>query len=78
MSNRINQSFLSVDEVLEEAYHHETKLMNFYYEAMRAVGSEARPTFQQFYREQQGRRKKLEKLLDEIHELQELTSSIAD
>ena len=77
MIDRKSLSYLSIDEILGEALHREAALLSFYTEIQDIAGFESTSLVTQFCEQQKDRIKKINRLLDEIHELRELTGAIA-
>lgn len=69
---------LSIDELVEEAIRREHSLMRFYTNAKEASGPDARELFIQLQRQHQERILQLEHLLDEVHEMKDLSVAMAD
>jgi len=69
---------LTIDELVEEAIRREQSLMRFYAMARKAVGHDARELLVQLQRQHTERIKRLELLLDEAHELRDLSVAMVD
>ncbi len=69
---------MSVDEIILEAIGREKSLMEFYDRAIAEVGPDARLLMAHLYAQHSDRIRQLEALQQEIRDLRELTSAIAD
>ena len=77
MAERTSLSYLSIDEILNEALHREISLLTFYTEVQDIAGFESKIIMTGFCQQQLDRITKINQLLDEIHELRELTGAIS-
>jgi hypothetical protein len=69
---------LSLDELVEEAIRREHSLMRFYASAKESAGPDARELLTQLHKQHRERISRLENLLDEVHELRDLSVAMAD
>jgi len=78
MSHSKSICAMSLDEIINEAIEREVSLMGFYSEALRNVGPDAWNVFNAICEEHHCQIAALNKLQIEIHDIRELTDSIAD
>jgi hypothetical protein len=69
---------LSIEDIVGEAIRQERDLECFYKRVVDWLGPEASPILNRMHAQLRSRIAQLEQLLEEIHELRELTGSIAD
>ena len=78
MNNESPLALMTVDEIVSEAICRERMLKTFYEQAMPEVGRDARLLMGSLCSQHTERITQLESLLDEIADLRELTTPIAD